>query len=219
MAIKDEVAVESDSQSGGITAGKIHADVINHNITNIHYGTLPTEILLEAEGIIAKEGEEREYKILLCPCSESDLNILNVYKELKGELIKQGFILYESSPEFYEDSSYWHLDEANFIVNKNCSSIIIFLGDNKTLSQLSLFTFLLSHKDMKLNELDICIISIADTNERYFMDGCLLYANDNIPKRYDIKYLQDNGVQEIVTYLVRKRSVYNNSGRGKRKLK
>lgn len=212
MVIKTE-ATRSEGQQGGVTAG-------NLNVQGDLYvvGALPLGLLDEAADTLTMEGQDRPYSVLLCPAKSEDPEVDRVFSEIVDMLNAGGYSVHISDPDLSDEKTYWHLDEANFISDKRCNSIVVFVGDVKTFSQLSLFTLLLHRKEMELSRLDISIISVSQSDEPYFLHGCLLYAEDNISKKYSIDELKHSGPSELIKYLDRKRATHYTQSRGSKKV-
>ncbi|MCE2030153.1 hypothetical protein [Sessilibacter corallicola] len=205
--VLNQSTVESKNQSGGITADTV-------NIININ-NPIPASVLSEVQETLIESTAERPYSVLLCPPSEMTEEQKNIVRQIRDSLESSNFEVFNSqNPD--DGGNYPHIAEAKFIASKRYNSVIIFAADEKTLSKLSTYTYI--KEDRSLSELDMPVVKINKTNDKYFENGCLRYVEDT-GKVFCYEELCSNGVDKVIKYLNRRRSLNYRQDRGRRSSK
>lgn len=204
--VLDRSTVRSESQSGGMTA-----ETINLHIN----GPITASVLSEVQEALIESTTERPYGVLLCPPSEMTEEQEDVVRQIQDFLESSNFEVF-TSQNSNDPGNYPHIAEAKFIASKRCNSVIIFAADEKTLSKLSTYTYI--KEEQSLSELDIPVVKTNKTNDEYFESGCLLYVEDT-GKVFCYEELCSNGVDKVIEYLNRRRSLNYRQDRGRRSSK
>ncbi|QLZ76252.1 hypothetical protein [Citrobacter sp. RHBSTW-00107] len=133
---------------------------------------------------------------------------------LKTELSKIDAVIYEGGgkqtlPD--TESVYIHIAELDFI-NKKCDSIIIFVLDELTLSQITLISYYKITKDIKNPDLIVICNDKIKNLDRFFSLGVLQYCDDNSIKIFDISDIEDEKIENIIRRVRNKKLVSKNKG-------
>ena len=177
--------------------------------------SIPNEL---RENIIDElEGElvHSELNVFLCyPNILEDKSFNSCIKNLKAELSKIDAIVYEGGgKETLPDTEniYIHLAELDFIKRK-CDSIIIFVLDELTLSQITLISYYKITKDIKNPDLIVIYNDKIKKLDRFFSLGVLQYCDDNNIKIFDISDIENEKVENIIRRVRNKKLISKNKG-------
>ncbi|WP_234096633.1 hypothetical protein [Citrobacter portucalensis] len=163
------------------------------------------------------EGElvNSELNVFLCyPNILKDKLFDSCINNLKTELSKIDAVIYEGGgkqtlPD--TESVYIHIAELDFI-NKKCDSIIIFVLDELTLSQITLISYYKITKDIKNPDLIVICNDKIKNLDRFFSLGVLQYCDDNSIKIFDISDIEDEKIENIIRRVRNKKLVSKNKG-------
>ncbi|EMH4164255.1 hypothetical protein RJ498_003564 [Pluralibacter gergoviae] len=177
--------------------------------------SIPNEI---REGIVdALENElvHSELNIFLCyPNKLQDNYFDSCIKNLKTELIKIDAVIYEgggkqSLPE--TESIYAHIAELDFI-KKKCDSIIIFVLDELTLSQITLISYYKVTNDIKKLDLIVIFNDKIKNLDKFFSLGVIQYCDDNSIKIFDITDIENEKIENIIRRIRNKKLISKDKG-------
>ena len=177
--------------------------------------SIPNEI---REGIVdALENElvHSELNIFLCyPNKLQDKHFDSCIKNLKTELIKIDAVVYEGGgkqPLPETESLYTHIAELDFI-KKKCDSIIIFVLDELTLSQITLISYYKVTKDIKKLDLIVIFNDKIKNLDKFFSLGVIQYCDDNSIKIFDITDIENEKIDNIIRRIRNKKLISKDKG-------
>lgn len=191
--------------------------VNQYNITVYAKDVLSIPNELREEIIDALEGElvHSEINVFLCyPNIVQDENFNSSIRKLKMELGKIDAVVYEGGGKQAlpgTDSIYVHIAELDFI-KKKCDSIIIFVLDELTLSQITLISYYKVTKEIKKPDLIVISNDKVKNLDKFFSLGVMQYCNDNDIKIFDINEIEDDKVDNIIRRIRNKKLISKNKG-------
>ncbi|MDD8372667.1 hypothetical protein LAW74_23610, partial [Escherichia coli] len=106
---------------------------------------------------------------------------------------------------------YTHIAELNFI-KKKCDSIIIFVLDELTLSQITLISYYKVTKDIKKLDLIVIFNDKIKNLDKFFSLGVIQYCDDNSIKIFDITDIENEKIDNIIRRIRNKKLISKDKG-------
>lgn len=191
--------------------------IVNANSPHIDTNAIKNSLIDEIRSSLKEEFVSAEYNILLCyPNKEiDDEATLKVIEEIKQKLDRMGAKVYEGGGKTVlpkTQITYPHLAELEFIKTVKCDTVIIFVLDEVTLSQLTLISYF--KVSTKIDSTDIIIIS-SDTlknSDIFLSNGTFQYCDDNNCKLYSLNSLDDDGLKSVISRIENKKIIQRKGG-------
>ncbi|EPE5169037.1 hypothetical protein ACSJES_003174 [Yersinia enterocolitica] len=177
--------------------------------------SIPNELRENIIDALEDELVHSDLNVFLCyPNILEDKSFDLCIQNLKSELSKIDAVVYEGGgkqtlPD--TDSVYMHIAELDFI-KKKCDSIIIFVLDELTLSQITLISYYKVTKDIKNPDLIVICNDKIKSFDRFFSLGVLQYCDDNSIKIFDITDIENEKIDNIIRRVRNKKLISKNKG-------
>ncbi|MEZ2794689.1 hypothetical protein [Proteus terrae] len=181
-----------------------------YNITQVNVGDngdlsaqlkfLGADIVKEAGIAIGGKLVSDSSNVLLCYPNKEDKYLEPIIIKIKDKLSNMGATIFEGSGKIQlpDVQGYPHIAEIDFIKNLRCDSIIIFVLDELTLSQLTL----LSYYKIEFNLQSVDIIAIPSDNifyyDKFLSKGLIQYCDDNNCKVIKLSMLDDEQIDSLI---------------------
>ncbi|TSK07494.1 MAG: hypothetical protein FPO08_12920 [Geobacter sp.] len=178
-------------------------------------------VMDDLRSVLQDEFSDKKYTVLLCgPRQNDNENTKKIFELLVSELEKQKIDLVlggnEAGLGIDPDEAYPHVEEANYVRNSKCNSVIVFASDCTTYSQLSLLTYA---KTLTLNDsIDIVVVPNVSVLEEhpYILTGPFKMV-DNFGKVFELSKLNKEGVDDIVDRIKNRRMLFYQQRRGRKR--
>lgn len=163
-------------------------------------GFLGLDRINDTNNALVKEFLSKKNNVLLCYPNKDDETLKPIVEKLKAGLYTIGANIFEGSgkTQLPDVQGYPHIAEVDFIKNLKCDSIIIFVMDELTLSQLTL----LSYYKIESNIQHVDIIAIPSDNiynyDKFLSNGLIQYCDDNDCKVIKLSNLDDAEVERVI---------------------
>lgn len=163
-------------------------------------GFLGLDIIDNTKKSLVSEFFSGDNNVLLCYPNKEDKMLEPIIKKIKDGLSNIGANIFEGSgkAQLPDVQGYPHIAEIDFIKNLKCDSIIIFVLDELTLSQLTL----LSYYKIESNIQHVDIIAIPSDSifnyDKFLSNGLIQYCDDNNCKVIKLSTLDDAEVERVI---------------------
>lgn len=163
-------------------------------------GFLGLDQVKDTNNALINEFLSKKNSVLLCYPNKDDEVLKPIIEKLKAGLYTIEANIFEGSgkTQLPDVQGYPHIAEVDFIKNLKCDSIIIFVMDELTLSQLTL----LSYYKIESNIQHVDIIAIPSDNiynyDKFLSNGLIQYCDDNDCKVIKLSNLDDAEVERVI---------------------
>lgn len=172
-------------------------------------GFLGLDAINDTNSALVKEFLSKKNNVLLCYPNKEDEALKPIIEKLKDGLLKIEANIFEGSGKIQlpDVQGYPHIAELDFIKNLKCDSIIIFVLDELTLSQLTL----LSYYKIESNVQYVDIIAIPSDNiytyDKFLSNGLIQYCDDNNCKVIKLSSFDDAEVERVIARVKNKKMI------------
>lgn len=188
------------NKGNGNTFNIIQIDGKNVDDISNQLGFLGLNIIDDTNNALVNEFLSGNNNVLLCYPNKEDESLEPIIAKIKDGLLSIGANIFEGSGKIQlpDVQGYPHIAEIDFIKNLKCDSIIIFVLDELTLSQLTL----LSYYKIESNVQHVDIIAIPSDNifnyDKFLSNGLIQYCDDNDCKVIKLSTLDDAEVERVI---------------------
>ena len=192
--------ISINNEGNGNTYNIIQVDGKNSHDISKQLGFLGLDRINDTNSSLVKEFLNEKNNVLLCYPNKEDEALNPIIEKLKNGLLKIGANIFEGSGKIQlpDVQGYPHIAEVDFIKNLKCDSIIIFVLDVLTLSQLTL----LSYYKIETNIQHVDIIAIPSDNiynyDKFLSNGLIQYCDDNDCKVIKLSTLDDTEIERVI---------------------
>ncbi|MAI17035.1 MAG: hypothetical protein CMH04_00045 [Marinovum sp.] len=160
----------------------------------------------ESRTEIAKElltqVSNKKYKVLVCAPSDisSSPKAKSIFDQLILELRQEkiNFSVGGGKALLIPTGAYPHLDEQDFIVSDECSSLVIIADDHSTFSQLSLLSSVIFNTRKQI-EVYIFYEDKVITTQNFIKDGPFKFAENKVKARvFEFSKFNDSMIKDVI---------------------
>lgn len=215
----NKLSIKSTILGKDNTANFLQIDTLVVNVRSDHPDStaIAQKIASDVRGALEEEFGSSHYNILLCYPNKkiNDQLVIDAIENIKSKLVEIGAMIYEGGGKSIlpkTEVTYPHLAELEFIKITECDTVIIFVFDEITISQLSLIShFKISNN---IDRTDIIIISSPQfkNSDQFISSGAFQYCEDKGCKLMDLETLDEIGVKSIATRITNKKIIQRRGG-------
>jgi len=177
-------------------------------------GFLGLENIFKTNEAIGSEFISENSNVLLCYPNKEYKDLEPIIRKIKDGLAYIGAVVFEGSGKIPlpDVGGYPHIAEIDFIKKLKCDSIIIFVLDELTLSQLTLISYYKVESNIK--NVDIIAIPSDDiyNYDDFLSNGLIQYCDDNDCKVIKLSALDDMQVEKLIQRVRNKKIIQKRSG-------